>query len=92
LLKNCLDKIMDGKGETSDLEYMEKLGAVMKGTSRCGLGQTSPNPILTTIKNFKPVYEAVIKEQEAGMEPTFDIKAALKDGEDAAGRKSVIFN
>lgn len=91
LLKKCIEKIIVGKGEMSDFPYMEKLGGVMKGTSRCGLGQTSANPVLSTIKNFRLVYEAAMKEQPAGMEPTFDIKAALKDGEEAAGRESVIF-
>lgn len=91
LLKNCLEKIMDGKGEETDFSYMKELGEVMKGTSRCGLGQTSANPILSTIKNFKPVYEALMKELPEGMEPTFDIREALKDGEAVAGRKSVLF-
>jgi [NiFe] hydrogenase diaphorase moiety large subunit len=41
-----------------DLEYLEELGETIKATSRCGLGQTSPNPVLTTLKNFRPLYEA----------------------------------
>jgi [NiFe] hydrogenase diaphorase moiety large subunit len=56
------------------------------------LGQTSPNPILTTIKNFRPLYEATFGEVETGMEPAFDIKAALADAEGIAERKSVVFD
>jgi [NiFe] hydrogenase diaphorase moiety large subunit len=90
LLKNCIQKIIDGKGEPADIPYMEKLGVVMRMTSRCGLGQTSANPVVSTLKNFRKVYEARLTDPQ-GMEPSFDIKAALKDGEAAAGRKSVIF-
>jgi [NiFe] hydrogenase diaphorase moiety large subunit len=88
LLKNCIEKILAGKGEPADLGYMEKIGSVMKGTSRCGLGQTSANPVVSTLKNFRSIYEAVVKDPQ-GLEPAFDIKEALKDGEEAAGRESV---
>ena len=91
LMKNRLEKIMEGKGQASDLDYLEELGETVKVSSRCGLGQTSPNPILTTIKNFRPLYEAKFGEVEKGMEPAFDIKAALADAESIAERKSVVF-
>lgn len=91
LLKNCLEKIMKGRGEPSDLDYMQGIGQVMKETSRCGLGQTSANPILSTMKNFRSVYEVRMQDLEEGMEPMFDINDALKDGEEVAGRKSEIF-
>jgi [NiFe] hydrogenase diaphorase moiety large subunit len=90
LLKKCLDKIIDGKGEASDLEYMESLGNSVKVASRCGLGQTSPNPILTTLKNFRPVYEAKLATpSEDGYQISFDLKAAVGDAENIAGRESV---
>ena len=91
LMKNRLEKIMEGKGQQSDLDYLEELGKTIKFSSRCGLGQTSANPILTTIKNFRALYEAKFGEQEKGMEPAFDIKAALADAEGIAERKSVVF-
>ena len=45
LLKNYLEKVMQGKGEAADLDLLQELGDVVKIASRCGLGQTSPNPI-----------------------------------------------
>ncbi|OVE75684.1 hypothetical protein BVX98_07135, partial [bacterium F11] len=80
------------RGEPADLKYLTNLGTTIKKTSRCGLGQTSPNPILTTIQNFKGLYESVLKEREKGIQPGFNIKAALKDHEELAKRKSEIFN
>ncbi|MCP4990023.1 MAG: NADH:ubiquinone oxidoreductase, partial [Colwellia sp.] len=89
LMRNCLENINSGKGSSGDFDYLEGLGNTMKMTSRCGLGQTSPNPILTTLKNFKKLYENVINNEDDGLMPSFDIKEALKDGEALAGRPSV---
>ena len=91
LLKKTLEKIMDGKGEPADIANLESLGNTVKRASRCGLGQTSANPILTSIENFKPLYEALVKTNESGMNPSFDISKALKDSENIIERKSVIF-
>jgi [NiFe] hydrogenase diaphorase moiety large subunit len=91
LIKKCLEKIMEGKGEPADLNYLEDLGKTVKTASRCGLGQTSPNPVLTTIANFREVYEKLLKKDENGMQPAFDISAALQDAEAITNRKSVIY-
>ncbi|MCD4831177.1 MAG: NAD(P)H-dependent oxidoreductase subunit E [Anaerohalosphaeraceae bacterium] len=91
LLKNGLDKILAGKGEPGDLAMLEELGNTVKTTSRCGLGQTSANPVLSTLKNFRSTYESLVKESKDGMQPMFDISAALNDAETIADRKSVIF-
>ena len=45
LLKERLDRIRAGRGETEDLDYLRALAATVKTASRCGLGQTSPNPV-----------------------------------------------
>ena len=92
LLYDRLRKIIDGQGEPEDLDYLQELGQTIKTTSRCGLGQTSANPVLTTLANFREVYEAAFKDTcEAGFVPTFDIHAALGDAEAIAGRQSVHF-
>ena len=91
ILKNRLDQIIAGRGETADLLYLKELGKTIKKTSRCGLGQTSPNPILTTIKNFRSIYEDKMVRQKKGMQPSFDIHAALADAKRLTGRDSVIF-
>jgi [NiFe] hydrogenase diaphorase moiety large subunit len=91
LLKKYLDKILAGKGEPEDLNAMQQLGESIQISSRCGLGQTSPNPVLTTLKNFRKIYESRVKKVTDGMQPTFDIRKALRDAESIAHRNSVIF-
>lgn len=57
-----LMRITEGEGVDGDLELLEELGERIKESSLCGLGQTAPNPVLTTIKYFRAEYEAHIKE------------------------------
>jgi NADH-quinone oxidoreductase subunit F len=52
-----LTRIVDGKGEKGDIELLEELSYKVKDGSLCGLGQTAPNPVLTTIKYFRNEYE-----------------------------------
>ncbi len=91
LLKRYLDKIMKGKGEQEDLRILEELGKTVKTMSRCGFGQTSPNPILSTLKKFRPVYESLLKESEEGFQPSFNIQEALEDSKRIAGHDSMIY-
>lgn len=53
-----LDKITEGKATLEDLDKMEKLAVNIKNTALCGLGQTAPNPVLSTMKYFRDEYEA----------------------------------
>ena len=55
-----LERITAGLGEDGDIERLEKLADAIKRTSLCGLGQTAPNPVLTTIRYFRDEYEAHI--------------------------------
>jgi len=57
-----LNKIMAGKGTSADLAMLESLSDTIQMTSLCGLGQTAPNPVLTTLKYFREEYEALLKE------------------------------
>jgi [NiFe] hydrogenase diaphorase moiety large subunit len=91
LLKQCIANIRDGKGTPDDLEYLQKIGTTTKIASRCGLGQTSPNPVLTTLKNFRSIYEKLVKEDKDGFIPSFDIQEVLTDSVAITGRKSVHF-
>ena len=59
-----LTRITEGKGEEGDIEKLEELAYQIKDTSLCGLGQTAPNPVLTTIKYFRDEYDAHIKEHK----------------------------
>ncbi|MCK5686568.1 iron hydrogenase [bacterium] len=91
LLKKGLEKIIAGKGEPEDLEYLEKLSNSVIASSRCGMGQTSPKPILSTLKNFRPHYEKIVVKDEDGFQRDFDIKAALGIANKLQGRESVIY-
>ena len=74
-LHEILEKITEGKGEPEDIERLKVLGNVIKDTSLCGLGQTSPNPILSTISNFEDEYLAHVNEKRC---PSGQCKSLLK--------------
>ena len=56
-----LDKILAGKAAESDLDLLEELSLVIKKTSLCGLGQTAPNPVLSTLRYFRDEYDTFLK-------------------------------
>ncbi len=56
-------RICEGKGVEGDIERLEELGKQIRETSLCGLGQTAPNPVLSTIRHFRSEYEAHIREK-----------------------------
>jgi len=58
-----LERISEGKGKMSDLDLLEELAIKIKETSLCGLGQTAPNPVLTTLKYFRHEYEAHVESK-----------------------------
>ena len=73
-LHDILEKITQGKGTMEDLDMLKNLSRVIKDTALCGLGQTSPNPILSTIDNFYDEYLAHIKDKKC---PAGKCKALL---------------
>jgi len=84
LLLKSFEKILEGSGTKADLEALQKLGATVKTMSRCGLGQTAANPILTTIANFPALYEARLRDE--AFIPPFDLAKALEAGCAVTGR------
>jgi len=58
-----LERIVEGKGKTGDIEKLEELGEMIKEGSLCGLGKTAPNPVLSTLKYFRDEYEAHINDK-----------------------------
>ncbi|MBI4357087.1 MAG: 4Fe-4S binding protein [Gammaproteobacteria bacterium] len=58
-----LERICKGEGKEGDIEFLEEVGRKIKETSLCGLGQSAPNPVLTTIRYFRDEYEAHIKDK-----------------------------
>jgi len=81
LLRQKLEKIMAGNGTRRDLDELEQWGTIIATTARCGLGQTSPNPILTTLTNFRHVYEERLKEDEylTGFNPNEAVADACEE-------------
>jgi len=58
-----LTRITAGEGRRGDVERLERLGKMIKRASLCGLGQTAPNPVLSTIRHFRDEYEAHVAEK-----------------------------
>lgn len=58
-----LTRITEGKGKEGDIEFLERMATSIKATALCGLGNTAPNPVLTTIRYFRDEYEAHVQEK-----------------------------
>jgi NADH-quinone oxidoreductase subunit F len=61
-----LRRICGGKGREGDIELLEELALTIRDSSLCGLGQTAPNPVLSTIRYFRQEYEAHIRDKKCG--------------------------
>jgi NADH:ubiquinone oxidoreductase subunit F (NADH-binding) len=64
-LRKLLDKIISGEGVPEDLEKMDQLCQLVKTTSLCGLGQSAPNPVISTLKYFRHEYEDLFLTETA---------------------------
>jgi NADH:ubiquinone oxidoreductase subunit F (NADH-binding)/(2Fe-2S) ferredoxin/Pyruvate/2-oxoacid:ferredoxin oxidoreductase delta subunit len=62
VMLDTLMRICDGQGQEGDIEALERLAKTVKVASLCGLGQTAPNPILSTLRHFRAEYEAHVNE------------------------------
>ncbi len=74
-LYEILDRITEGKGTMEDLDLLRNLSVVIKDTSLCGLGQTSPNPVLSTLENFYDEYVAHVVDHKC---PSGQCKALMQ--------------
>ena len=88
LLKRAVHKVVVGAGEPSDLTDMRDLSNFIIRTSRCGLGQAAPNPVLGALENFGDLYAGLVAERKPGLLPEFDLSQAVVDAELRAGRQS----
>jgi NADH-quinone oxidoreductase subunit F len=84
-MREILARICQGKASECDLEMLEELGWVVRETSLCGLGQTAPNPVLTTLRYFRDEYLAHVREKRCPAKVckeliTYHIEPALCDG------------
>lgn len=85
ILKNKLQKILDGKGSRKDIAELKEWAKYMKQANRCGLGQTAANPILSTIENFKHLYEDLITSTEDYVS-SFNMEKAVAESCEYVGR------
>ena len=63
-LYQMLTKILNQQATPADIEKMKQLSEMVKATSLCGLGQTAPNPVLSTLRYFPEEYTALLKSEE----------------------------
>jgi [NiFe] hydrogenase diaphorase moiety large subunit len=77
LLRQKIGLVAAGRAVRSDLDDMVAWGGIVAHTSRCGLGATSPNPILTTLKKFPEIYSVRLREHNSGLLPSFDPESEL---------------
>jgi ferredoxin len=70
-----LERITKGEGEEGDIEKLEVLADQIKRNALCGLGQTAPNPVLTTLRYFRHEYEAHIRDKKC---PAHQCKPLIK--------------
>ncbi|MTI06499.1 NADH:ubiquinone oxidoreductase [Roseibium denhamense] len=91
-LQKAIQKFQKGLANPEDIDYLKDLSGTIIETSRCGLGMTSPNPILSTLQNFPLVYSAVVKPSQDGIRATFDIQSAIESARKIAKRRSYIFD
>ena len=87
LMAERLDRILKGRGEPSDLDVLEDLGETMKTASRCGLGQTAPNPVLSNLRNFRGTYENLVQEDEDGFKRSFNMQLSSQEFARLTGRQ-----
>lgn len=76
LLKEKIQKTLSGRATQQDLVALQSLAGTVGQLSRCGLGQTAPNPILSTLRNFPQIYETRLAAPTA---IRIDVAEALED-------------
>jgi [NiFe] hydrogenase diaphorase moiety large subunit len=80
-----LERIIAGQGTAEDVERLSSWQKIMK-LNRCGLGQTALNPITSTIKNFRPLYDGRLAAGDPRFVPSFDLAAAVRDYDAAVAK------
>lgn len=84
-MQEILTRIVKGEGKEGDIELLEELCDAIKDGALCGLGQTAPNPVLTTIRYFRDEYEAHIKEKRCPAKECVDLLTYSIDADKCKG-------
>ncbi len=87
LLKQGMEKIVAGRASIADMIATQDLASTVMRMSRCGLGQSAPNPILTTMRNFPELYEARAVRQT--FSPLVSLRESLREAIAVQGREPV---
>ena len=85
MLRGLMTKIHRGRGSLHELQEMSRLNPVLQMSAHCGLGHTACNPVLDTLKRFRPAYERRL--QALRFAPDFDLDSALAAARRATGRE-----
>ena len=85
VLRDKLLKILDGNGTKKDIDELYTWAQLGKTANRCGLGQTSANPILTSLDNFRSLYEGLVKTDQDYLS-AFDLEKAVAESCEVVGR------
>ena len=91
-LRQAIAKIRHGHASAQDIADLRTLAATIIETSRCGLGTTSPNPVLSTLANFPLLYSVVTRPAEDGLQASFDIQSAIEEARSIARRRSFVYD
>ncbi len=84
-MQEILTRIVKGEGKTGDIELLEELCVAIKDGALCGLGQTAPNPVLTTIRYFRNEYEAHINDKKCPAKECADLLTYSIDADKCKG-------
>jgi [NiFe] hydrogenase diaphorase moiety large subunit len=84
MLVTAMDKIDAGHGTQHDLDEINRLNKVLLMSAHCGLGHTACNPILDTLKRFRPAYARKLHERD--FTPAFDLDEAMARARQMTGR------
>lgn len=85
ILRNKLQKILDGNGTKADIDELYKWALTGRTANRCGLGQTAANPIITSIENHRNLYEELVKTDQEYLS-TFNMEEAVAESCEYVGR------
>jgi len=88
ILKKAIEKVVEGHAIQKDVDDMAAWSEIIRKTTRCGLGQTSANPIATTIKNFRELYDARVKNLD--YQSDFDLQKAVLESCEVVGRAAKV--
>jgi len=83
-VRKLMDKLAAGLGSPQDLAQIVDINHLLQSASHCGLGHTACNPLVDTLKRFRPAYERRLQSTE--FEPAFDLDGALARARAMTGR------